>query len=311
VVIVARDNDTREELNAAAREPPTALGLLGEGRSYGALTVAVGDRVICRQNDARLDLDNGMRGTVCELDSHRMVIETDAGAVRELPASYADEHVEHAYALTGHSMQGGTVERAIVVVSPSDLTAGWSYTALSRARGETRLLIVDDEHAERSEFAPAGSPLLCAPLLARVGRRMRERDDEDLAIEHVREREHPACAEPQVVRRAQARLADLDARMLMLNTKHKRLAQALAGLPESRWRGGRPDQHDVNRAQLTSALDVLRRDYAALSTERQVLARELGERPDLPRGRRVAERAEGEHTRARLGAGDLDRDIGR
>ena len=41
------------------------------------------------------------------------------------------------------SAQGATVEAAIVVANPSDLTAGWSYTALSRARAGTRLLIHD------------------------------------------------------------------------------------------------------------------------------------------------------------------------
>ena len=44
------------------------------------------------------------------------------------------EHVEHAYCLTGHGMQGGTVEHATVVATPRALTRGWSYTALSRAR---------------------------------------------------------------------------------------------------------------------------------------------------------------------------------
>jgi hypothetical protein len=32
------------------------------------------------------------------------VIETDAGVVRELPASYVAEHVKYAYCLTGHGM---------------------------------------------------------------------------------------------------------------------------------------------------------------------------------------------------------------
>lgn len=35
---------------------------------------------------------------------------------------------------------------------PRDLTAGWSYTALSRARGQTRLLIHDDTTRQRSEL---------------------------------------------------------------------------------------------------------------------------------------------------------------
>ncbi len=133
--MIARDNDTRAALNDAARELWRALGLLGEEHTYGSVELAVGDRVICRRNDRLIDVDNGMRGTVRHLDAERVVIDTDSGLVRELPAGYVAEHVEHAYALTGHGMQGGTVEHAVVVASPRDLTAGWSYTALSRARG--------------------------------------------------------------------------------------------------------------------------------------------------------------------------------
>ena len=118
-----------------------------------------------------------------------VVLETDAHTKRQLPASYVAEHVEHAYALTGHGMQGGTVEQAIVVASVGELTRGWSYTALSRAAGETRLLVRDATPAvgEREDIgpdAPAG-PLEPDEVLARVARRMLERDDEDLAIDQL------------------------------------------------------------------------------------------------------------------------------
>jgi hypothetical protein len=187
-VMIARHNDTRAALNHAARELRRALGLLGEERSYGPVEVAVGDRVICRRNNSIIDVDNGMRGNVRHVDPDRVVIDTDSRLVRELPASYVSEHLEHAYSLTGHGMQGGTVEQAFVVASPRDLTAGWSYTALSRARGETRLLIYDHQLGdERSEFAPANQTPTVErkALLARVQRRMLERDDEDLAIEQL------------------------------------------------------------------------------------------------------------------------------
>ena len=186
--MIARDNDTRAALNAAARELWRALGLLGEEHSYGPVEVAVGDRVICRRNDRLIDVDNGMRGTVRHLDGDRVVIDTDSGLVRELPSAYVSEHLEHAYSLTGHGMQGGTVETAVVVASPRDLTAGWSYTALSRARGETRLLIHDHRLSEGpGEFAPSEQTQTLArgDLLARVQRHMLERDDEDLAIEQL------------------------------------------------------------------------------------------------------------------------------
>jgi conjugative relaxase-like TrwC/TraI family protein len=187
-VMIARDNDTRKALNTSARELRRDQGVLGEQQVYGRREVAVGDRVICRRNDALLDVDNGTRGTVRQVDEHRVVIETDSRLVRELPAQYVAEHVEHAYALTGHGMQGATVEAAIVVATPRDLTAGWSYTALSRARASTRLLIHDDQHSrERADHAPerAEQPATREELLARAGRRMLERDDQDLAVEQL------------------------------------------------------------------------------------------------------------------------------
>jgi hypothetical protein len=39
-------------------------------------------------------------------------VTTDAGQLRLLDASYVSEHVEHAYALTGHGAYGATVEGA-------------------------------------------------------------------------------------------------------------------------------------------------------------------------------------------------------
>ena len=189
VVMIARDNDTRARLNELAREHRSDIGELGAEHSYGGTPIAVGERVICRHNDARVGVDNGTRGTVRHVDAISVVLETDSGVVRELPASYVADHVEHAYCLTGHGMQGGTVERAVVVASPQDLTRGWSYSALSRARGTTRLLIADtDRHqAERAEHAPddVQPEQSRSAVMARAARRMLVRDDEDLAIEQL------------------------------------------------------------------------------------------------------------------------------
>ena len=184
--MIARDNDTRARLNEFARGHRSELGV---EHSYGGTPIAVGERVICRHNDAHVGVDNGTRGTVRHVDAINVVLETDSGAVRQLPACYVADHVEHAYCLTGHGMQGTTVERAVVVASPQDLTRGWSYSALSRARGATRLLIADtDRHqAERAEHAPddAHPDQNRSAVMARTCRRMLVRDDEDLAIEQL------------------------------------------------------------------------------------------------------------------------------
>jgi conjugative relaxase-like TrwC/TraI family protein len=194
-VMISRDNETRRTLNDLARAERREVGALGEELAYGPVTVAVGDRVICRNNERDLDVDNGTRGTVRHVEASGIVIETDAHTVRELSAGYVAEHVEHAYALTGHGMQGGTVEHAVVVARTQDLTRGWSYTALSRARGETRLLLRDSagEVGGREEYAPTARPQPAEPadLLSRVARQMLERDDEDLAIDQLAEAGRP------------------------------------------------------------------------------------------------------------------------
>jgi hypothetical protein len=99
-VLIARDNATRGALNAAARGHRRDGGHLGAELQFGTVGVAVGDRVICRRNDQAVDVDNGTRGTVRAVDPERVVLETDAGTVRALPAGYVAEHLEHAYALT-------------------------------------------------------------------------------------------------------------------------------------------------------------------------------------------------------------------
>ncbi|MCA1677977.1 MAG: AAA family ATPase, partial [Actinobacteria bacterium] len=197
-VLIARDNATRAMLNCTAREHVRELGQLGEDVDYGPVTVAVGDRVICRRNDRFADVDNGTRATILKTSAHGVLIRTDAGPVRTLPAAYVAEHVEHAYCLTGHGMQGGTVEHATVVATPRALTRGWSYTALSRARAATRLHIDGQDvpagqAAERAELAPhdAQPQPERDEVLARTARRMTVRDDEDLAMTQLPARPAP------------------------------------------------------------------------------------------------------------------------
>ncbi|MGA2321552.1 MAG: MobF family relaxase [Solirubrobacteraceae bacterium] len=290
VVMIARDNDTREQLNRGARDLQRSLGALGKERSYGPVAVAVGDRVICRRNDRLIDVDNGMRGTVRHLEADRVVIDTDSGLVRELPAGYVAEHLEHAYSLTGHGMQGGTVERALVVASPRDLTAGWSYTALSRARGQTRLLIYDHRPAaERSEFAPADQTPTAAQddLLARVQRHMVERDDEDLAIDQLpgSGRAHDpelATSRELAAEPAQERAAALaeptpppaltPARLLELRERIEQLQGQLEVLPTSQLR--RIENLDARALTLSSQREQLAERLAALPQPRRRFGRE-------------------------------------
>lgn len=142
VVMIARDNAARDQLNTAARARLLADGQLSaDQRSIGGREWAVGDRVIARHNDRRGDVDNGTVATVTALlpGGAGLEITTDGGQARALKAVDVAEHLQHGYAITGHSSQGATVEAAIVVGRPEEFTREWAYTALSRARGQTAL----------------------------------------------------------------------------------------------------------------------------------------------------------------------------
>jgi len=273
-VLIARDNETRRALNRLAREQRRSAGELGDERTYGPVTVAVGDRVICRSNERDLDVDNGTRGTVRHVDPAGVVIETDAHLVRDLPAGYVADHLEHAYALTGHGMQGATVEHATVVASPHDLSRGWSYAALSRARGETRLLIRDSgpEVGDRDAIGPTAAAAPAArpvDVLARVASRMLERDDEDLAIDQLPaagQRDDPQLRRPQATSPLQEHAAARaeptthaepgPARMRELRNTLQQLRAQLAALPVREL--DQLDNLDARLIELTERRDTLR-----------------------------------------------------
>jgi ATP-dependent exoDNAse (exonuclease V) alpha subunit len=191
-VLIARDNNRRERLNTLVRTELQRDGRLGDTIHVAGHEFAVGDRVVARHNDRLLAVDNGTRGTVTAVDpiEKDVVVRTDAGARRALGAAYVAEHLQHAYALTAHSIQGGTVEWACVVGRPEDFTRNWSYTALSRAREPTELFLIDtptENELDRAEIAPGKPGDFDDPRLPleRLEAAMRRRDDEDLALDRI------------------------------------------------------------------------------------------------------------------------------
>ena len=191
-VLIARDNNRRERLNALVRAELRRDGRLGESVHVAGKEFAVGDRVIARRNDRLRAVDNGTRGTVIAVDptEKAILVRTDAGAQRTLDAAYATEHLQYAYALTAHTIQGGTVEWAGVVGHPDDFTRNWSYTALSRAREPTELFLIDaptERELARAEIAPNQPAELGdrRTPVERLAAAMRRRDDEDLAVDRI------------------------------------------------------------------------------------------------------------------------------
>jgi hypothetical protein len=160
-------------------------------------------------------------------------------------AAYVAEHLQYAYVLTAHTIQGATVEWAGVVGRPEDFTRNWSYTALSRARAPTELFVVDNQterDLDRAEIAP-DQPAELGDERTPIGRlqtAMRRRDDEDLALDRVdAERNRgPAHLEPSPARLpagaaiARPSMVELQAELTQLRA-HQPLPRAPRG-PASR-----------------------------------------------------------------------------
>jgi conjugative relaxase-like TrwC/TraI family protein len=204
--MIVRDNATREILNDRARELLSEDGTLAPG----GVTIAdrefrVGDRVIARRNDRYRDIDNGTLGKVAAIDRRtaELTIITDTGQRRQLDASYIAEHLEHAYAVTGHGGQGATVEWAAVIGRPSEFTREWAYTALTRARCQTQLHVIAEakaEQRERERYAPPEPQRSATEALETLGASMRRREAERLAIDMVEPPDLTAAERPATPR---------------------------------------------------------------------------------------------------------------
>ena len=136
-------------LNEGARERMRAASDLGEDIRVtverGARRFARGDRVMFLQNERSLAVKNGTLGTVEQVSSQSMTVQTDDG--RSVRFDFKDyNRIDHGYAATIHKAQGMTVDRTHVLATPG-MDAHGSYVALSRHRDGV------DLHYGRDDFA--------------------------------------------------------------------------------------------------------------------------------------------------------------
>jgi conjugative relaxase-like TrwC/TraI family protein len=223
-VMLAYRRDDVCDLNHAAHARMLRRGLLGgEAVMLAEREFRVGDRVLCRRNDAQLGVRNGTRGTIVGLGESTLTLRGDDRARRSLPFAYAAEHLDYGYALTGHAAQGATVERAFVLLHHHGDLREWGYVACSRARAETRLYLAGapietETHAREREPANASE---------RAARALSRPSSQPLALDQSRD--------------AAARL--LDQRWQQLERARtlaaERLAAAERQLASLGWRGRR------------------------------------------------------------------------
>ncbi len=185
-VMLAYNRSDVDDLNGAAH----ALMLEKGGLSREAVTLSgleyrVGEQVLCRRNDNRLGLRNGMRGTIVDLGDKGLAMRDESGVNRHVTLSYASEHLNYGYALTGHAAQGITVDRAYVLLPDQGALQEWGYVACTRARLQTWVYLAD------RDILAMETPLRELDTLAppaRAARALQRSAAEPLALDRRHER---------------------------------------------------------------------------------------------------------------------------
>jgi conjugative relaxase-like TrwC/TraI family protein len=171
IALIARSHGLRNVLNQHARDSMRTAGHLGpDHHGLTAAPLAVGDVVVCRRNDGGLAITNGARGRITQIAPEEITLALTDQRTVSIPAAYARSGaLEHAYAITGHLAQAATFDAAIVVGPPHHHTQQWSYTALSRSRTPTELLLLTDAPRDQpAEHAPPIDPLPTHDALTRL-----------------------------------------------------------------------------------------------------------------------------------------------
>jgi Ti-type conjugative transfer relaxase TraA len=184
VVILALRRDDVAELNRLARRVMLSGRRLGqEALIAGDHEFRTGDRVVCLRNQRADGLLNGLRGVVTAIDpkARSLAVRLTDGTDRAVPTSYLEAgHLNHGYAMTIHKAQGLTADEALVLAT-DDLYQEAGYTALSRARLDTRIYlatddVIDDPMLNASHGAIATASALHSVELHRWLARSRPKD---------------------------------------------------------------------------------------------------------------------------------------
>ena len=161
VRMLASRRDEVAMLNQLARVHMTCDGLL-QGMvlvNRWGTEFQAGDRIVVRDNwYAHSDLRNGQTGTITTIhpDTRTITFRRDVdGAVIDLPKSYVDSSVDHAYAQTIHTAQGQTYQTSHLYLD-TGISAEHGYTGISRARDETHLWVNSSRTVHGACIQPHG-----------------------------------------------------------------------------------------------------------------------------------------------------------
>ena len=150
--------------------------------TLGEREFRVGDRVLCRHNDTRLGLQNGMRGTIVKLEQDALLVRT-----RPAPSGSSRSTTPPSTSTTA-TRSPATQPKARPSTAPSSSSttrrpARVGLRRLHRARTETRLYLADHDTLEPRNTRCA-DPSQGAPP-ERAARALNARSAEPLALDQM------------------------------------------------------------------------------------------------------------------------------
>lgn len=138
-------------LNQSLQEALNPTGqALTLGKAPKQTVYRVGDRVMQLKNDRVRGVFNGDMGWVAGVDPEKTTLLADIDGREVVYERQHFEHLTHAYACTGHKMQGAQAKAVIVIMLREHfmlLSRAWLYTALTRA--EKLCVLIADPAAVR------------------------------------------------------------------------------------------------------------------------------------------------------------------
>ncbi|HCE5379519.1 TPA: Ti-type conjugative transfer relaxase TraA [Legionella pneumophila] len=101
------------------------------------LKIAVGERLLFRQNDKALGVRNGDLGSVQAINKDEFQIKLDSGELLTIPSTY--NKMDYGYALTVHKSQGMTVKHSKVLIDSKYWDRHLSFVAMTRHKDSLKI----------------------------------------------------------------------------------------------------------------------------------------------------------------------------
>ncbi|HCJ4247055.1 TPA: Ti-type conjugative transfer relaxase TraA [Legionella pneumophila] len=114
------------------------------------LKIAVGERLLFRQNDKILGVRNGDLGTVQSIKKDQFQIKLDSGELLTIPNSY--NKIDYGYALTVHKSQGMTVRHSKVLIDSKYWDRHLSFVAMTRHKDSLKIYADSINHPTIKEL---------------------------------------------------------------------------------------------------------------------------------------------------------------